>query len=95
MIGDPNGKGTTLQTSAFPYVLSTFIGMIAEMCIAPLVEFKSKMLFTPTSENPLSDKMIFGSPDFAVEWVSRNFPESLIFENDELAREFMVLNPQE
>ena len=38
-------EGTTPQTSAFPYVLGAFVGMITGILVGTLVEFILKMMF--------------------------------------------------
>jgi len=97
-------EGPTPQTFEFPYVLGAFVGMIAGILVGSLVEFLMKMLFAPAygkllSKRPLTVFSIFNDSEDVV-GLSIRFAEGrktlkLSFENDEIAREFVALNPQE
>ena len=97
-------EGTTPQTNAFPYVLGAFVGMIAGILIGTLVEFMLKMLFAPAYgklllKRSLTIFSVFNDSEDLV-GLSTRFSQGrktlkLMFENDDLAREFIALNPQE
>lgn len=97
-------EGTTPQTYAFPYVLGAFVGMIAGIIVGTLVEFILKMLFAPAYgklllKRPLTVWSIFKDSESLI-GLSTRFADDkktlkLMFENDEMAREFISLNPQE
>ena len=97
-------EGTTPQTVAFPYVLGTFVGMIAGILIGTLVEFVLKLLCAPAYgkllvKRPLTVFSVFNDSEDLI-GLSTRFANDrktlkMIFENDELAREFIALNPQE
>ena len=97
-------EGTTPQTSSFPYVLGAFVGMIAGILIGTLVEVILKMIFAPSYgrlllKRPLTVFTVFNdSEDFiglSIRFANQKKTVKLTFENDKLAREFSVLNPQE
>jgi hypothetical protein len=93
-------EGTTPQTYEFPYVLGAFVGMIA----GTLVEFILKMIMAPAYgksllKRPLTVFSVFHDSEDLV-GLSLRFGDhkktlKVIFENDERAREFIALNPQE
>ena len=97
-------EGTTAQTYAFPYVLGAFVGMIAGILAGTLVEFVLKMMMAPAYgklllKRPLTVFSVFQDSEDLV-GLSLRFGDhkktlKVIFENDELAREFIALNPQE
>jgi len=97
-------EGTTSQTYAFPYVLGAFVGMIAGILAGTLVEFVLKMIMAPAYgklllKRPLTVFSVFHDSEDLV-GLSLRFGDhkknlKVIFENDELAREFIALNPQE
>lgn len=97
-------EGTTAQTYAFPYVLGAFVGMIAGIIVGTSIEFVLKMLFTPAygkllSKRPLTVFAVFNDSEDLI-GLSTRFADNkktlkMTFENDEIAREFIVLNPQE
>lgn len=97
-------EGTTAQTYAFPYVLAAFVGMIAGMLVGTLVEFILKMLFAPVYgqlllKRPLTVISVFNDSEdligLSTRFVNHRKTLKMIFENDDLAREFIALNPQE
>jgi hypothetical protein len=97
-------EGTTPRTYAFPYVLGAFVGMIAGILVGTLVEFVLKMVLAQAYgrllvKRPLTVFSIFSDSEDLV-GLSLRFGENkkimkMMFENDELAREFIALNPQE
>ena len=97
-------EGTTPQTYALPYVLGAFVGMIAGILVGTLVEFILKMVFAPAYgklllKRPLTVLSVLNDSEDLV-GLSTRFTEGkkilkLIFENDEIAREFIALNAQE
>ena len=97
-------EGTTPQTYAFPYVLGAFVGMIAGMIAGTLVEFILKMSFAPSYgklllKRPLTIFSIFSDSEDLIGFSTR-FEDNkkllkVSFESDEIAREFIALNPQE
>ena len=97
-------EGPTPQTYEFPYVLGAFVGMIAGLVVGTLVEFVLKMLFAPVYgklllKRPLTIFSVFQDSEDLI-GLSTRFTEKkknlrMMFENDELAREFIALNTQE
>jgi hypothetical protein len=97
-------EGTTAQTYAFPYVLGAFVGMIVGIIVGTLIEFVLKILLTPAygkllSKRPLTVFSVFNDSEDLI-GLSTRFADNkktlkMTFENDEIAREFIVLNPQE
>jgi hypothetical protein len=97
-------EGTTPQTYEFPYVLGAFVGMIAGILAGTLVEFVLKMIMAPAYgklllKRPLTVFSVLNDSEDLV-GISLRFGDhkknlKVIFENDELAREFIALNPQE
>ena len=97
-------EGTTSQTYAFPYVLSAFVGMIAGILVGTLVEFVMKMSFAPMYgtlllKRPLTIFSILNDSEDVI-GLSTRFTNgrktlSMIFENEDVAREFIARNPQE
>jgi hypothetical protein len=97
-------EGPNLQTQEFPLVLGAFIGLIAGMIVGTLVEFLLKMLFAPSYGKLLLKRSLTISSVFAdsedviglsTRLVDQRKVVKLSFENDEIAREFIALNPQE
>jgi hypothetical protein len=97
-------EGSTPQTYAFPYVFGAFVGMIAGVVVGTLVEFVLKMVFAPAYgklllERPLTVLSVLNDSENLV-GLSTKFTDGkktlkMIFQNDEIAREFIALNPQE
>jgi hypothetical protein len=97
-------EGPTLQTYELPYVLGAFVGMTAGIAFGSLVEFALKILFAPVygrllADRPLTVFSVFSDAEDLI-GLSTRFTEGkkilrLKFENDEIAREFVALNPQE
>jgi hypothetical protein len=97
-------EGPTLQTSEFPYVVGAFVGMIAGILIGTLVEAGLKMILAPfygslLVKRPLTVFSVFSDSEdlmgLSMRFANQKKTLKLIFENDEVAREFMALNPQE
>ena len=97
-------EGSAPQTYAFPYVLGAFVGMIAGILVGTLVEFVLKIILAPgygrlLVQRPLTVFSVFrDSEDFvglSLRFGANRKSLKMIFENDELASEFIVLNPQE
>ncbi len=97
-------EGTTTQTLAMPYVLGAAAGLFAGIMVGSLVEFGLKVLFAPKYgklllKRPLTVFSVFNDSEDLI-GLSTRFAENkkflkLIFENDEIGRQFMTLNPQE
>lgn len=97
-------KGTTSQTLALPYVLGAAAGLLAGVIVGTLVEFGLKMLFAPAYgklllRRPFTVLSVFNDLEDLI-GLSTRYADgrkrlSLSFENDEIAREFLALNPQE
>lgn len=97
-------EGGVGQNYQFPYVLGAFVGMLAGIAAASLVEFGLKMMLAPVygkllTKRPLTVVSVFSDSDDLI-GLSAWFTEKkeklrLTFENDETAREFIALNPQE
>jgi hypothetical protein len=97
-------EGTTQQTYALPYVLGTFAGMFAGVIVGTLVEFGLKLLLAPSygkllQKRPLTIFSVLNDSENLI-GISTRFADNrktlkLTFENDEIAHEFIVLNPQE
>jgi hypothetical protein len=97
-------EGTTTQTLALPYVLGAAAGLFAGVIVGTLVEFGLKMLFAPAYgklllKRPFTILSVFNDAEDLI-GLSTRFADGrkrlrLSFENDEIAREFVVLNPQE
>jgi hypothetical protein len=97
-------EGTTSQTLALPYVLGAAAGLLAGVIIGTLVEFGLKMLFAPAYgklllKRPFTVFSVFNDSEDLI-GLSTRFADgrkklNLSFENDEIAREFLALNPQE
>lgn len=97
-------EGTTAQTLSMPYILGAAAGLLAGMIVGTLVEFVLKMLFAPAYGKLLLKRpftvfsVLSDSEDligFSTRFADGRRRLNLIFENDEIAREFIALNPQE
>ncbi len=97
-------EGPTLQTREFPYVFGAFVGIIAGVIVGSLVEFGLKLLLTPMygellRNRPLTVFSVFTDSEDLI-GLSTRFTNGrknlkMTFENDDIAREFIALNPQE
>lgn len=95
-------EGTTPQTYAFPYVLGAFVGMIAGILVGTLVESVLKMLLAPAYgklllKRPLTILSILNDSEDLI-GLSTRFTNGrktlkMTFENEDVAREFIALNP--
>ena len=97
-------EGPTLQTQEFPYVFAAFVGMIAGVIVGSLVESGLKLLLAPVygkllRNRPLTVFSIFTDSEDLIGLSTRftNGRKNLkvTFENDDIARDFIALNPQE
>ena len=97
-------EGSMPQTYDFPLVLAAFVGMIAGILVGALVEFVLKMFFAPfygklLLQRPLTVFSVFqDSMDLiglSTRFTDQRKTLKMNFENDEVAREFIALNPQE
>ncbi|HET9915090.1 MAG TPA: hypothetical protein VFQ13_24580, partial [Anaerolineales bacterium] len=96
-------EGTTAQTINMPYILGAAAGLFAGVIVGTLVEFGLKMLFAPAYgrlllKRPLTVFSVFNDSEDLI-GLSTRFADGrkrlkLSFENDEIAREFLALNPQ-
>ena len=94
-------EGTMPQTSAFPYVLGVFAGMVAGILVGSLVEFGLKLLLLPAYgklllKRPLTVLSILSDSEnligFSTKFADQKKTLKLTFENDEIAQEFEGLN---
>jgi hypothetical protein len=95
-------EGTTSQTVSLPFVLGGTAGLIAAVISGTAVEFVAKLLFTPfygklLVKRPLTVFGVFNDSEDVI-GLSFRFGEKkkslkLIFENEDIAREFTSLNP--
>lgn len=95
--------GTTPQTLGFSVVVGAFAGLIAGVIGGTLIEFVSKFVFAPAYgqlllKRPLTIFSLFNDSEDVI-GLSLKFGEhkkslKLIFENEDIAREFASLNPQ-
>jgi hypothetical protein len=97
-------EGTTLQTYEFPYVLAAFIGMIAGIIIGTLVEFILKIIFAPAYgpllwKRPLTVLSVLNDSEdlmgLSTRLTTGRKTLKMVFQNEDIAREFIALNPQE
>ena len=97
-------QGTTTQTLALPYILGVAAGLFTGILIGTLVEFGLRMLFAPRYgtlllKRPLTIFSVFNDSEDLIGLSTRIADNrkllKLTFENDEIAREFAALNPQE
>ena len=95
---------TTPETYAYPYVLGAAAGMIAGIIVGTFVEFGLKLLLSPVYgklllKRPLTIFSILNDAEnligFSTRFADNRKILKLTFENDEIAREFITLNPQE
>ena len=97
-------EGSMPQTYALPYVLGAFAGLVSGILVGSLVEFALRMLFAPIYgklllKRPLTAFSVLNDSEDLI-GLSTRFADNkktlkLIFENDEIAREFITLNSQE
>ena len=97
-------EGSMPQTYAFPYVLGAFVGMIAGIAVGTLVEFGLKLLLAPVYgklllKRPLTIVSVLNDAEnligFSTRFADNRKILKMTFENDEIAREFIAMNPQE
>jgi hypothetical protein len=97
-------EGTTPQTLGFPFVLGGFAGLVVGIIGGTVVEFVVKMLAVPfygklVARRPLTIFGLFADTDELIGISARFLREKklvhLEFENEEIAREFIQLNPLE
>jgi hypothetical protein len=97
-------EGTTTQTLTMPYVLGATAALFSGVVVGSLVEFGLKLLFAPAYgklllKRPLTILSVFNDSEDLI-GLSTRFADNkkvlkISFENDEIAREFVALNPQE
>jgi len=93
--------GTTSQTLGFSLTVGAFVGMIAGVIGGSVIEFVLKLMFAPVYgqlllKRPLTVFSLFNDSEDVI-GLSAKFTEKkkslkLIFESDEVAREFEKLN---
>jgi hypothetical protein len=97
-------EGPTIQTAELPYVLGAAAGLLAGIIIGTLVEFGMKLLFAPVYgklvlQRPLTIFSVLGNSEHLIGIAARLAENrkilKLTFENEEIAREFIAMNPQE
>lgn len=97
-------EGTTSQTISLPFVLGGFAGLVAGIIGGTVVEFFVKLLAVPfygklVTRRPLTVFGFFTETDLLIGLSAKFLREKklvqLEFENDEIAREFVQLNPLE
>ncbi|MBC7879376.1 MAG: hypothetical protein H7Y59_19580 [Anaerolineales bacterium] len=96
--------GTSSQTLSLPFVLGGAAGLIIGLIGGTLVEFVLKFVFAPVYgqlllKRPLTIFSVFNDSEDVI-GLSFRFGEQkkslkLIFENEDIASEFINLNPQE
>ncbi|MDO9301646.1 MAG: hypothetical protein Q7T89_09695 [Anaerolineales bacterium] len=96
--------GTSSQTLGFSIVVGVFAGIIAGLIGGSLVEFGLKFAFAPVYgqlliKRPLTIFSLFNDSEDVVglsfKFGGQKKSLKLIFENEDIAREFISLNPQE
>lgn len=97
-------EGPSLQTAELPYVLGAAAGLLAGIIIGTLVEFGLKLLLAPVYgklllHRPLTIFSVLSDSENLI-GISTRFAENkkilkLTFENDDIGREFVTMNPQE
>jgi len=94
-------EGTTPQTLAFPFVFGGFAGLIAGIIGGTVVEVIVKMFAASffgklVIQRPLTVLGLFSSTDeligISAKYMKDKKIARLVFENDEIAREFNTLN---
>lgn len=97
-------EGTTTQTLYMPVILGAAAGLLAGLIVGTLAEFVLKMLFAPAYgklllKRPFTVFSVFTDSTnligFSTRFADARKRVNLSFENDEIAREFVALNPQE
>jgi hypothetical protein len=97
-------EGTTPQTYGFSFVMGAFLAMVAGIVVGTLAEFLLKLVLAPAYgksllRRPLTILSFFSNSEDVLGLSARFNIEKkllrLVFENDEVAREFSQLNPQE
>jgi hypothetical protein len=97
-------EGPTLQTYEFPYVLGAFVGMIAGIAVGTLVEYILKISLSSSygkllRKRPLTIVSVLNDSEnvigLSIRFADQRRRLKMSFENDEIARAFMALNPQE
>jgi hypothetical protein len=97
-------EGTTAQTMNMPYILGAAAGLFTGMIVGTLVELGLKMAFAPIYgklllKRPLTVFSVFNDAEdligLSIRFADGKTKLKLSFENDEIAREFIALNPQE
>lgn len=97
-------EGTTPQTLGFPFVLGGFAGLVVGIIGGTVIEFIVKMLSVPfygklLTRRPLTIFGMFADTDELIGISAKFLREKKIvrleFENEEIAREFIQLNPLE
>ena len=97
-------KGTTSQTIGFPLVVGAFAGLIVGIIGGTVVEFFVKLLAVPfygnlLTQRPLTGLSLFSEQDqligISAKFLREKTLAQLTFENEQIAREFAQLNPQE
>jgi hypothetical protein len=97
-------EGTSSNTYMFPYVLGASVGMTTGIMVGTLVEFGLKLLLAPAYgklllKRPLTIVSVLNDSEnligFSTRFVDNRKILKMTFENDEIAREFIAINPQE
>jgi len=97
----PEGMG---QASMFPFVAGAFVGMIAGIVVGTFAEFVLKILLAPLYgslllKRPLTVLSVLNDSEDLIGLSARFTKDKktlkLSFENDQIAQEFISLNPQE
>jgi hypothetical protein len=97
-------EGTTSQTLSMPYILGAAAGMVSGMIAGTLVEFILKIAFASSYgklllKRPLTIVSVFRDSEeligLSIRFEDNRKTLKINFENDEIAREFIALNPQE
>ena len=97
-------EGTTPQTLNFPFVFGGFVGLIVGMIVGTLAEMIVKTLAIPfygrlVTRRPLTLVSFFSETDeligVSAKFLRENKLVQIEFENEEIASEFIKLNPLE
>ena len=95
---------TTPETYSYPYILGASVGMVAGLVVGTLVEFGLKLLLAPAYgklllKRPLTIISVLNDAEnligFSTRFADNRKILKMTFENDEIAREFIAMNPQE